>query len=169
LNWELVGGVGTAVSALAAAVAVLMGLQTYRRQANAQVFLEYTKRYREVMADFPRDARRALLDLQAAPPPRTEDLSLAVLRYLNLCSEEFYLWRTGYLADDVWRIWEGELNRTLRSPLLVREWASLHVEFEAYPEFRQYVTAHQNAVSPETSAAVWHRVGDAGSFATDAG
>ena len=69
----------------------------------------------------------------------------AVLEYLNLSSEEFYLWKRGYLSSEIWQIWESELIRTLRSPMLGREWAKLRPEFQSYPEFSMFVEAQRNA------------------------
>ena len=125
------------------AVSVVVGVLLYRRQWNAQIFLEYTKRYAEVMNMFPPEARKARLDLFANPPDQSDELSLAVLRYLNLCSEEFYLCKKKYLSNHVWRIWEAELKRTLCSPLLIREWTELRKEFRSYPEFLEYVNRAQ--------------------------
>ena len=51
----------------------------------------------------------------------SEELTLCVLKYLNLCSEEFYLDKSKYLADQVWKIWEGKIKRTLATPLFIRE------------------------------------------------
>ena len=110
---------------------------------NAQLFLEYTKRYEEIMRSYPSEARNARLDLSGQAPPESEDLSAVVLRYLNLCSEEFYLCRKKYLSRDIWQIWERELRRTLRSPLLKREWQKLKVEFASYSEFAEYVETAQ--------------------------
>lgn len=148
MDLKTVADIATFVSALAAFVAILVGIRTYKRQTNAQVFLEYTARYENVMALFPADARRARLDLDGEPPGPSDELSLAVLRYLNLCSEEFYLCRRRYLARDVWSIWEAELKRTLRSPLLLREWKSLRREFQSYPEFLEYVDEAQRVAAP---------------------
>ncbi len=134
---------GTLFLALSTGAGVVMGFVLYRRQCNAQVFLEYTRRYGEVMNMFPPGSRRTRLDLFAEPPPESEELTLAVLRYLNLCSEEFYLCKKGYLSRDVWRIWETELKRTLCSPLVSREWKKLQAEFVTYPEFLEYVAASQ--------------------------
>ncbi len=91
------------------------------------------------MSSFPPGSFRTRLDLEHTLPEPSEELSLAVLRYLNISSEEFYLWKQKYLKDDVWKIWEAELIRTLRSPLLRREWATLLPEFESYPDFVSYV------------------------------
>lgn len=143
MDLQAAANIGAFVSALAAFFAILAAIWTYKRQMNAQVFLEYTARYENVMASFPTDGLRARLDLDGQPPEASEQLTLAALRYLNLCSEEFYLWRRGYLAKDIWLIWEAELKRTLRSPLFLREWKSLRREFQSYPEFLEYVDAAQ--------------------------
>jgi hypothetical protein len=134
---------GTLLLAVFTAGGIIVAIWVYRRQCNAQVFIGYTKRYADIMNMFPVEGRKARLDLSAEPPARTDALSLAVLRYLNLCSEEFYLWKKGYLSRRVWRIWEAELRRTLASPLIMREWASLREEFRSYPEFLDYVEKGQ--------------------------
>jgi len=131
--------IGIFIGSLAAAISIVVGVVVFRRQMNAQVFLEYTKRYEEIMSHLSQAAREARLDLDGDPPPTSPELSLAVLRYLNLCSEEFYLCRRRYLSTKIWKIWEAELRRTLRSPLFRREWNKLHREFDSYPEFHDYV------------------------------
>jgi hypothetical protein len=55
-----------------------------------------------------------------------------------LSSEEFYLYKRKYIRRDVWKIWEGEMLRTFRSPLFRREWQKLSSEFVSYPEFFNY-------------------------------
>ncbi|MGA8408568.1 MAG: hypothetical protein WB680_15440 [Candidatus Acidiferrales bacterium] len=130
--------------AIFTAASLIVAIVLYRRQSNAQIFLEYTKRYSDVMNMFPPDGRKARLNLFAEPPAESNNLSLAVLRYLNLCSEEFYLCKKKYLSNHVWKIWEAELKRTLSSPLVVREWAAgLSDEFQSYPEFLKYVEKAQ--------------------------
>ena len=110
---------------------------------NAQMFLEYTKRYEQILSGFPDDARRTRMDSDGNLPNENEELTLAVLRYFNLCSEEFYLYKNGYLSRKVWDIWEAELKRTLRSPLFSREWGTLRDEFQTYRAFQDYVDAEQ--------------------------
>ena len=78
-------------------------------------------------------------------PPENPELSLCVLRYLNLSSEEFYLRKSGYLDKQLWAIWEDELKRTLRSGLVQREWQVLKREFDSYPDFQRFVTITQAA------------------------
>ena len=138
----------TIASILVAALSLLFAVWVYRRQMNAQLFLEYTRRYEQIMESLPPEERSARLDTTGDPPPESTAVTTAALRYLNLCSEEFYLWRRGYLAGDIWRIWEAEMERTLRSPLLQREWSKLRSEFSSYSDFARYVDSIQRAGKP---------------------
>ncbi len=137
--------VGTLVSTATGAIGLLIATAIYRRQMNAQLFLQYTQRYEEVMQAFPAEARGARLALTGELPPPGEDLSFAILRYLNLCSEEFYLWERGYLSGRIWHIWRDELERTIRSPLIRREWPKPRDEFASYADFTAFVERVQSA------------------------
>lgn len=134
----------TLLLAVFTAASLIIAVFVYYRQCNAQVFLEYTKRYSEIMNRFPPKALKARLSLLATPPERSDELSLAILRYLNLCAEEFYLCQQKYLSSHVWGIWEAELKRTLSSQLFIREWKGLREEFRSYPDFLEYVERVQS-------------------------
>jgi hypothetical protein len=138
----------TVASILIAVCAFLWGVKSYRDQMNAQLFLEFTKRFEEVMQAFPKNTWPNRLNIKGKPPPKSKALSLSVLRYLNLCSEEYYLRQKGWLYKETWGIWERELIRTLQTPLFRREWRELANEFESYPKFKEYVENAQKAVGP---------------------
>jgi hypothetical protein len=104
--------------------------------------MKYTERYEHILGEFPQDALLVRFDSQALPPQSAE-LTLCLLKYLNLCSEEHYLWKHKYLARTVWAIWEGDLKRMIASPLLQREWPSLEKEYESHPDFLTYVKGIQ--------------------------
>jgi hypothetical protein len=136
----------TVASILVAAAALLWGVKSYRDQMNAQLFLEFTKRFEEVMQSFPKNTWPSRLNIEGKPPPKSKALSLSALRYLNLCSEEYYLRQKDWLYKETWEIWERELIRTLQTPLFRREWKTLSNEFESYPEFKEYVDNAQKVV-----------------------
>ena len=136
---ETAVGVVTIIAVGIAAYGLFYNVKATKQQANTQLFLDYTARYERIMESFPAEALSARLDLDGELPPESPELSRSILRYLNMSSEELYLHERGYLDSDIWTIWERELNRTLQSPLLRREWASLRPEFESYPKFRDYV------------------------------
>jgi hypothetical protein len=129
----------TLVSIAIGIFAFFRGILTYNKQMNAQVFLQYAKRYDEIMNSFPKNATLARINSGKALPRPSGELTICVLRYLNLCSEEFHLYDTKYLSKKVWDIWADEIVRTLRTPLFRREWTKLFNEFDAYPKFQAFV------------------------------
>ena len=125
------------------AIAIFWAVYTYKRQMNAQLFLEYTSRYDQIMQSY--KSRIIDLDIDSDSLPEvTGEVDQCLLRYLNLCSEEYYLWKRGYLNDDIWLIWEGEIKRSLNSELYKRAWVVLQNEFQAFPEFSRYVKEVQS-------------------------
>lgn len=143
----------TVVSIAVAVATFIWGVKSYKDQMNAQLFLEFTRRFEEIMQSFPEDAWAARLNLQETTPESSKKLSLSVLKYMNLCSEEYYLYKKGWLNASIWRIWEAELMRTLQTPLMVREWKTLSREFDAYPAFQAFVEAVQggNTHTPQVA------------------
>jgi hypothetical protein len=133
---NLLAQVATLVSVVIGIVGVWIGVRIYRRQMNAQIFMAYAERYERIMESFPDFHLRFDID---NPPPDSGQLRVCVLKYLNLSSEEFYMWKSKYLADEVWKIWEHELKRMLKSKLIKNEWKNLRKEFESYPAFLKFV------------------------------
>jgi hypothetical protein len=128
----------TLVTVIVGFLGLITTINNYRRQATMQVLMKYTERYERILDQFPQDALEARFDAKILPP-QSPQLTLCVLKYLNLCSEEYYLRTHGYLAESVWRIWEGDLKRIIGSPLWRREWLSLRTEFVSHPDFLEYV------------------------------
>ena len=128
----------TPISMIVGFLTLINTINNYRRQMNTQIFMKYTDRYERILEQFPQDALAARFDARVLPP-QSPQLRLCVLKYLNLRSEEYYLTRHGYLAESLWRIWEGDLKRIIGSPLLQREWPSLRAEFLSHKNFLEYV------------------------------
>jgi len=148
MSLEMGVQIATLISVIFAALSIWMWFRIYRRQTNTQVFIEFTNRYEKIMSSFPGNPTR--LDAKNSPVESSKELSIACLRYLNLCSEEYYLWKKKYLAKDVWEIWEAEIKRVLCTPLFLTEWKKLEGEFECYGEFRTFVNSTQmNEASDE--------------------
>ena len=139
MSLDIIIKVLTLISLIVGIVAFFRGITTYNKQMNAQVFFQYAKRYDEIMNSFPKSARLARIKSSEALPKSSGELSICILRYFNLCSEEFYLHESNYLSDEVWDVWTDEMLRTWRTPLFRREWKKIAHEFDAYPEFQEFV------------------------------
>ncbi|MCF7823054.1 MAG: hypothetical protein K9N35_02685 [Candidatus Marinimicrobia bacterium] len=145
MSIELLIQIATLIGVAVAAGSLIIGVIAYKRQINAQLFIEYTKRYEQIMSQFPDSAIYWRLDSAKHIPQESRELSEAMLKYLNLCSEEFYLQNKRYLSKNIWSIWEDELKKTLANDLYRREWPKLKSEFSSYPAFSDYVEAIQRS------------------------
>lgn len=144
---DLIVRIATVVSVIIAIIAIWSSADVNRKQMNVLVFTTYTQRYIEIMDSFPADAfdaRFSTLEL----PPSSKQLRLCVLKYLNMCSEQYYLREAKYIDDKVWAIWVRETKRILKSPLIIREWEILWPEFESYPQFLKFVETIQREGIP---------------------
>jgi hypothetical protein len=145
------------LTALGGVLWVYVAVVTYRGQMNAEIFMSCNERYQQIIDSVPRSAWESRLNFSATLAPPSIELTLALLNYLNLSSEEFYLYKNKFIHKRIWKIWEGELIGTLRSPTLRREWPALRSEFRSYPEFLAFVdqvqAADEKAVSEHRIAA----------------
>jgi hypothetical protein len=136
----------TVLSVFVAAATIWASRQMNRRQMNMQVFTAYNDRYERLMSSFSKAALRAFYNETAELPPDNEDITMCALRYLNLSSEEYHLWQEKYVERRVWALWEHEIKRVLRTPLMKREWqARLKVQFAGHAAFAQFVDTVQQS------------------------
>ena len=110
--YEFLMLLATIVTALGSVGFVVVMVQTYKGQMNAQIFTELNQPYDEIAKDFPEEAWSSRFNMNTELPPQSQKLTLCALRYLNLSSEEFYLYKRKYIRREVWKIWEGEMLRT---------------------------------------------------------
>jgi hypothetical protein len=133
----------TPIGVIGGFVSLIYTINNVRRQINVQILMKYTERYEHILDEFPKDALLGRFDPHAPLPPESTELTICLLKYLNLCSEEYYLWKHKYLDRTVWVVWEGDLKRIIGSPLLQREWPKLKAEYVSHPDFLEYVECIQ--------------------------
>lgn len=111
----------------------------FKKKSYADTVLKYAERYDKVMDAFPSGTFLQRFNSEADFPDHEGKLRLAVLKYLNLCSEEYFLFNQGYIDKSIWNMWKDELERALGSALFKREWEVLKSEFKSDSDFRQFV------------------------------
>ena len=96
----------------------------YRRTSDAMLFCEYAKRYDGVVKDL-----YPILDQEHSQVRNDTNNKLIVMRYLNLCSEELWLWQHGYIRDNFWEIWETEMAHNFHKKPIKIAWKELRKEY----------------------------------------
>ena len=71
-------------------------------------FPDYTKRYQEIILDFPENVNRPDFELANVPD---RDKTMRYMRaYFDLCFEEFYLNKEGLIDSKIWQVWRSGIT-----------------------------------------------------------
>ena len=112
-------------------------------EEQVRVFISCCERFDQIMQAMPVKLRReqelSSLDISAAL--KNEAVQHAIFRYLNLCSEEYYLHSLKALPSGVWKIWEKQMEAMLRNRLFKAAWTELNLSavYEPHDEFHDLV------------------------------
>jgi hypothetical protein len=154
IDLSLLIQLATLISVVVGVVGLMISVRAYRRQVNSQFMLEYTRRVDDLLSTPPHVLGLTVIrEDRQAPPPPSDELSMKVLRCLNLASQMHFFSHKGFLPPLIWRRTRVVYARILRSPLFRREWQTLKGAFEMDRAFCRYVDRVQR-LSPEELAAV---------------
>src|SRR5271155_3665345 len=120
------GQVGTLVIG---SVGICVALVNQRRQLNAQMFIEFSGRFQELLRLFPTEAWLANRNPSQPLPPSRQELTDCTLYCIQFVAGVYYLHKGGYISNHMWSLWEREIKRTLSGPLFEREWGKVRAEF----------------------------------------
>jgi hypothetical protein len=132
LFWLLMGAISVAVAVI-----------SHREQVKTQVFLALSARYDELLktssASFWFGMR-----CQTMLPEQSEELTITALRFCQLISVTYLLFRERQIPKRMWELLLRATEPRLRNPLFIREWEQVRHEFDTFPEFVALVTSVQD-------------------------
>ena len=153
MNWlettAQISQIAAVISVIFAAYSIRSNTKLSHRQWNVDTFTTYSERHKDAIAAFPDNAFYNRLDPEKLPP-RSPELSKAILNYLFVICDVHYLAYQKYLDDSIWQAWRADLTRTLRCPLITREWPDLKSQFEHFGPFAQFVEEIQRKKEAES-------------------
>jgi hypothetical protein len=120
-------------------VGIWVALLNQRRQLNAQMYIEISGRFQELLRLFPTEAWLANRIPSQPLSPSSQELTDYTLYCLQLVAEVFQLHKSGYITKSLWLLWECEIRHILTGPVFQREWEKLAAEFDHNPEFLRYI------------------------------
>jgi hypothetical protein len=136
----IAGQVGQIGTLLIGSMGIFVALRNQRRQLNAQMFIEFSGRFQQLLRMFPTDAWMANHNPSGPLPPPSRELTECTLYCLHYIADVYYLHRAGYVSSRLWKFWEREIRRTLAGPIFQRELEAVVIEFSQESEFLQYVS-----------------------------
>ena len=137
---ETIALVGVLISLTSVAVAVLAIRregEALRRQLCVQTFTEYTRRYQELLARAPEDLLGEAVDEKMIGQNKSK---LSVLRsYFDLCFEEHYLFKRGFIDEDLWVLCREGMNFAFSRPVVAAGWWLLKPGIQYPQDFVDFV------------------------------
>jgi hypothetical protein len=134
--WVQIGQAGTLVLG---GLYIWVALRNQRRQLNAQMFIEFSGRFQELLRLFPTEAWLANRNPSQPLPSSSQEVTACTLYCIQFLSDIYHLHRGGYIPKNLWVLWEREIKHTLAGPVFQREWERVEAEFAHNRDFFHYV------------------------------
>jgi hypothetical protein len=114
-------------------------LHLFNKQLRLNFFADYTKRYQEIILNFPEEINEPDFDF-ARLTPKARSKTLRYMRvYFDLCSEEFDLWNAGYLDSRIWNNWREGIEFTCSKKAFKDAWGIIKLDTKYYPQFGKWI------------------------------
>jgi hypothetical protein len=120
---------------------VWVAMFNQRRQLNAQMFIEVSGRFQELLRLFPTEAWLANRNPKQPLPSRNREITDCTLYCFQLIADVYHVHQGGYVSKKLWNGWEREIKHILEGRIFRREWEELAVEFSHNSEFLHYINA----------------------------
>ena len=130
----------TLLSILMGGLGAVVAVSNHRVQVKTQIFLAMSAQYSELLKNSSAGFWRSVPP-GTELPERTDDLAISMLRFCTLASLTYLLFCERRIPRRKWELMLHSAERRFRSPLFMREWEHLRIEFESFPEFVALVTS----------------------------
>ncbi|MGL1885492.1 MAG: hypothetical protein OCD76_03165 [Reichenbachiella sp.] len=123
-------------------VAISIGLWQLR-MVNIQIknnfFADYTKRYQEIMLNFPESVNDKDFNLADLDDEERAKFLRYARAYFDLCSEEYYLYQKKRISKEIWLEWKSGIEYAFSKPAFIQAWGKIHFDTKFYSEFHHFV------------------------------
>jgi len=115
-----------------------VSLRSHRRQMYAQMYIEFSSRFHNVLRMLPAAAWTNSAD-GGELPPRHEELTKTCMQCFHIIGDLYRLHRAGYITPELWKPWQRGIRRAMQRPILQREWQLIEGSFDHDPELCCYI------------------------------
>jgi hypothetical protein len=144
MDWSLqlvlkdcIAAAGVAATVAGIIAAVRVSRLKSRTHCDQQYFIEYSKRYQELISQAASDIRDPNFRLLGR-----QDYEL-VLRwthaYFDMCFEQWFLGRQGYVSSRLWSLWREGMEVGFSRPAFQQAWRVMRVDKKCDKDFLLFV------------------------------
>lgn len=114
-------------------------LKTQNEQIKHNFFGEYTRRYQEIILHFPEDINEKTFNYDKLNKEERDRTMRYMRVYFDLCSEEYFLHKKGFLDDDVWKEWKEGMVSAFNKTAFKTAWKKVTEDSDFYKEFKDFI------------------------------
>jgi len=114
-------------------------LGLFNEQLRLNFFVEYTKRYQEIMLNLPEDINNPDFSFKKLSKEERSKILRYMRAYFDLCSEEFDLWNAGYIDERIWNNWKEGIEFTFSKSSFKEAWSIIQLDSLYYPKFTSWI------------------------------
>ncbi len=132
----------TAVATTGGAIFVVLQLRSLRKQINLQNYSDYTKRYQEIILNFPENVNSPDFKLSSLNKDSRDKTMRYMRAYFDLCFEEWDLNNRRLIDKSSWKVWEGGIKTALSKTAFKQAWKVINESGTKYGDgFDSFVRA----------------------------
>jgi hypothetical protein len=137
-DWiTLAAAIATFSAVAVTIVALWVEIRRLNQQFMLQHFADYTKRYLQILLQFPEDINVA--SLMPESDPQYQQTMRQMRAYFDLCFEEWHLKQHKLLRKDIWSLWESGMEASLSKPAFKQAWARIRTDSRFGKPFEEYI------------------------------
>ena len=124
-------------------VVAIMGLGTtirqFKRQLRLNFFADYTKRYQEIILNFPEEINKSDFDFSNFKKEENDKTLRDMRAYFDLCSEEYFLSLGKNIDKKTWTEWKSGIEYAFSKKAFQDGWELISLDTIYYTEFTKFV------------------------------
>ena len=136
------GEIGNLISTFAAIVAIgglIYQSRSTRKQVKLQNFIEYTKRYQEIILNFPENINEKNFLFDKLQEDQKRKTMRYMRAYFDLCFEEYTLHKKKFIDDDLWSIWQDGIKVAFSKTAFKSAWDVIIKDTYFGDEFKGFI------------------------------
>lgn len=135
---------------LITAAALIVTIKNFRKQLQLNFFAEYTKRYQEIILNFPESINQKDFDFDLLSSDERSKTLRYMRAYFDLCSEEYFLWKDKRIDEETWKEWESGIKYALSKTAFRNGWERITLDTIYYKDFSSFVKSSINQSAQQT-------------------
>ena len=131
--------IATAIGAFITAIALYKTVSNFKKQLQLNFFADYTKRYQEIILNFPENINEDDFDFESLDKETRDRTKRYMRAYFDLCSEEYFLWKNKNIDEKTWKEWKSGIEYAFSKNAFQKGWELIIMDTIYYTDFSKFV------------------------------